>query len=191
VGRRLDGTGQTVAIIDSGVDSSHLMLAGKVVDEALPGNSNCPNGQTQQTDACSAASATNGRRLRVRHARRGTAAGNWPDQNLFGGHAVNVIAVQVFSKFTTSGLQPRDARVRWPSTRTSSPGSSIGCAARAVSIAAANISIGGTYATTPRDADNAALGRDRDRRPPASRWRSRRQRRQRPGARVAGCIRPR
>jgi subtilisin family serine protease len=52
-----DGTGKTVAILDTGVDSSHPFLANKVVSEAcystnnfIAGTvSNCPNGQSEQT----------------------------------------------------------------------------------------------------------------------------------------------
>jgi subtilisin family serine protease len=52
-----DGTGQVVAILDTGVDSSHPFLAGKVVDEACFSTTSasygsttvCPNGQESQT----------------------------------------------------------------------------------------------------------------------------------------------
>ncbi|NIR41198.1 MAG: S8 family serine peptidase, partial [Gemmatimonadetes bacterium] len=46
-----DGSGKTVVVIDSGVDSAHPNFAGKLVDEACfasggPGpNGDCPNGQ--------------------------------------------------------------------------------------------------------------------------------------------------
>jgi subtilisin family serine protease len=51
----IDGTGQVIAVIDSGVDASHPFLAGKVLEEACyssgeganPGD--CPNGQATQT----------------------------------------------------------------------------------------------------------------------------------------------
>src|SRR5262249_5240571 len=43
------GSGQVVAILDTGVDKAHSFLAGKVVEEACySGNRNCPNGQTSQ-----------------------------------------------------------------------------------------------------------------------------------------------
>jgi len=45
-----DGTGTMVAILDTGVDTSHPFLAGKVVEEACysSGGSFCPNGQPQE-----------------------------------------------------------------------------------------------------------------------------------------------
>ncbi len=52
-----DGTNQTVAILDTGVDSTHSFLTGKVVSEgcySLSGGTNssfCPNGHTSQTGA--------------------------------------------------------------------------------------------------------------------------------------------
>lgn len=45
----LDGTGITVAVLDSGVDKNLPFLSGKVVDEAcFSFNASCPNGQTSQ-----------------------------------------------------------------------------------------------------------------------------------------------
>jgi len=158
-----DGTGQTVAIIDSGVDSSHPMLAGKVVDEAcFSGNSNCPNGQMQQTGTGAAAPCS----YTVDDCGHGThvagiAAGNWPDQSLFGvARGANVIAVQVFSKFTTT----TDCSPETPPCALAYDSDIVAGLEHAYtlrgqfSIAAANVSIGGgTYATSAScDADNAA-----------------------------------
>ncbi|CAG1002299.1 Major intracellular serine protease [Burkholderiales bacterium] len=45
-----DGSGFVVAVLDSGIESSHPFLAGKVIEEAcFSANANCPNGLTTQT----------------------------------------------------------------------------------------------------------------------------------------------
>ncbi|WP_259780531.1 S8 family peptidase [Aestuariispira ectoiniformans] len=44
-GRR--GTGQVVAVLDTGIDTSHPFLAGKVMREACFSMTNCPNGETE------------------------------------------------------------------------------------------------------------------------------------------------
>ena len=44
-----DGTGQVVAVLDTGVDKAHAALTGKVVDEACYSfNGGCPSGETSQ-----------------------------------------------------------------------------------------------------------------------------------------------
>jgi subtilisin family serine protease len=44
-----DGTGQVIAVLDTGVESAHPFLAGKVVSEACYASGNdCPNGQSTQ-----------------------------------------------------------------------------------------------------------------------------------------------
>jgi subtilisin len=42
------GVGQTIAILDTGIQSNHPFLTGKVVDEACYSDMNCPNGQSSQ-----------------------------------------------------------------------------------------------------------------------------------------------
>lgn len=100
-GLGLDGTGTAVAILDTGVDSSHPFLAGKVVEEACyasgeayldPGD--CPDGTSAQTGAgagvpCGYLYCDHGTHV------AGIAAGSGPD---FTGVApgAGLIAVQVF-----------------------------------------------------------------------------------------------
>ena len=95
------GSGQVIAVLDTGVESGHPFLAGKVVEEAcFSGNANCPNGLTTQTGAGSGAPCTyapDGCRHGTHVA--GIAAGQG---TTFSGVArgANVMAVQVFSRFT-------------------------------------------------------------------------------------------
>jgi len=100
------GAGQTVAIVDSGVDASHPFLAPRVVAEACFSSNTadttsvCPNGQQSQTGAgasapCSADGCSHGTHV------AGISAGN---SAAFTGVApqADVIGVQVFSQFNSS-----------------------------------------------------------------------------------------
>ncbi len=97
------GSGQTIAVLDTGVDSTHPFLSGKVVEEACySGNFNCPNGSISQTGTGSGVHCTyapSGCRHGTHVA--GIAAGQGSS---FSGVAkgANVMAVQVFSRFTGS-----------------------------------------------------------------------------------------
>ena len=57
----LTGAGQTIVVVDTGVDGAHPMLSGRVVDEACfteataGGAGACPNGQSEQIGAGAAA----------------------------------------------------------------------------------------------------------------------------------------
>ena len=103
-----DGTGWAVAVLDTGVDSDHPFLAGKVVEEAcFSGNGSCPDGHMTQMGPragvpCPYAWNTCAHGTHV----TGIAAGRG---NTFSGVATgaSVIAIQVFSQLT--GLACVDA----------------------------------------------------------------------------------
>ena len=102
VGR--NGNGQTIAILDTGVDKAHPFLAGKVVSEAcFSGNGNCPGGGTESTAVGSGVPCTYAP-TGCRHGTHvaGIAAG---DGAAFDGVApgADLIAIQVFSRFTGAG----------------------------------------------------------------------------------------
>ena len=98
-----DGSGTTLAVLDTGVDALHPFLSGKIVEEAcysstVAGSSQsfCPNGLDQRTGAgsaapCSLADCGHGTHV------AGIAAGS---STAFSGVArgAHVMAVQVFSK---------------------------------------------------------------------------------------------
>lgn len=94
------GAGQTVAVLDTGVESSHSFLSGSVVSEACYSSGSCPNGLDTQTGAGAAAPCT----YALDGCQHGThvagiAAGSGSS---FSGVAkdAGIIAVQVFSEFT-------------------------------------------------------------------------------------------
>ncbi len=99
------GSGQVIAILDTGVDSSHPFLSGKVVDEACfsktsgDSTSICPNGSNSQLGT-GAAEPCSGICNHGTHV-AGIAAGKGSS---FSGVApdANIMAIQVFSKFTGS-----------------------------------------------------------------------------------------
>ncbi|MEJ7861057.1 MAG: S8 family serine peptidase [Pyrinomonadaceae bacterium] len=108
------GSGQTIAILDSGVDKNHGFLAGKVIAESCyssnvsgAASSFCPGGATESTAPdsginCPAEISGCGHGTHL----AGTAAGKGTDINRvpFSGVAkdANIISIQMYSKFETS-----------------------------------------------------------------------------------------
>ena len=96
-----DGTGQTVAVLDTGTDGSHPFLAGKVVEEACySGNANCPNGTTTQTGSGAGVPCTfaTGACPHGTHVAGIVAGSNATSSGV--GKGAGLMAVQVFSRFT-------------------------------------------------------------------------------------------
>ena len=98
------GSGQTIAILDTGVDKDHRFLAGKVVSEACysgsgKGESLCPGGVSQSTRVGSGVPCSDPELPGCFHGTHvaGIAAGRGPD---FSGVARDaaLISIQVFSK---------------------------------------------------------------------------------------------
>jgi subtilisin len=95
------GDGQVVAVLDTGADTSHPFLAGKVVEEACySSNFNCPNGATTMTGPGSGVYCTyapDGCQHGTHVA--GIAAGQGSTFSGVGKGA-SIMSVQVFSRFT-------------------------------------------------------------------------------------------
>jgi len=102
------GTGQAVAILDTGVDKTHSFLSGKVVSEAcfssntLVSSTLCPNGSTATTVTGSGVNCSSFIEgcIHGTHV-AGIAAGKGSSGVTFSGVAkdANIIAIQVFSRF--------------------------------------------------------------------------------------------
>jgi subtilisin len=106
-----DGAGTVVAILDTGVDSSHPFLAGRIVEEACysstvgsRSSTLCPNGQEEQTGAGAGINCDPDVLFGCEHGTHvaGIAAGNGTPAGVsFSGVAkgAGIMAVQVFSRF--------------------------------------------------------------------------------------------
>src|SRR5262245_51996142 len=113
-----DGSGTVIAVLDTGVDSTHPFLAGKVVEEACYSSnvanvsqSFCPNGQNTQIGPGSAVPCSLSDCLHGTHV-AGIAAGNGATGGVsFSGVAkgAQLMAVQVFSEIIDPSQCPSNA----------------------------------------------------------------------------------
>jgi hypothetical protein len=153
-----DGTNQVIAVLDTGVDSAHPFLAGRVVEEAcFSGNSNCPNGSTTQTGAgagvpCTFAAGDCQHGTHV----AGIAAGRRSGAIGFDGVApdADVMSVQVFSRFTT-GCRPgvMVCAKSFTSDQLAALQRVLDRVEDGVQVAAVNMSLGGNPQSTACDTD--------------------------------------
>lgn len=95
------GKGQTIAVIDSGVDKSHRFLSGKVVSEACYTSRACPGGGSSSTASgsgrpCSASDCDHGTHV------AGIAAGRLPSGLSGIAPDAQIIAIQVFTPTSSS-----------------------------------------------------------------------------------------
>jgi subtilisin len=155
-----DGTGMMVAIIDTGVDSTHPFLAGKVVEEAcystsgLTSKSVCPNGQAQQFGSGAATPCTLTDCFHGTHV-AGIATGNGATGGVpFSGVAKNahLMAVQVFSEIDSILSCGGAAPCLGAYTSDIVSGlERVYAVAPQYHIASANLSLGGALSSTPCD----------------------------------------
>lgn len=164
-----EGQGQTVVILDTGIDADHTFFGNRVVAEACFSNATgaqvslCPNGNQNQTgtgsaDATIAACNDNGTNI-CDHGTHvaGIAAGNGND---FDGiaRAADIIAIQVFSRFNDPAYcdpNPAPCVLSFSSDQLDAL-EYIGLTLEPdprYEIASVNMSLGGGEHTTPCDTD--------------------------------------
>ena len=150
------GKGQVVAVLDTGVDSNHPFLAGKVVHEACfsktynDSTTVCPNGNSSQIGPGSAVPCPVSGCAHGTHV-AGIVAGK---SNTFSGVApqAGIMAIQIFSEFTGSVCGGATSCVLAYTSDMISGLEHIYSQRNAFNIASVNMSLGGgSYATTCDD----------------------------------------
>ena len=161
------GSGQTIAILDTGIDKSHPFLTGKVVSEACYSTTSasygsttlCPDGSQGQVGAgagvnCSTTIVGCDHGTHV----AGIAAGNGAGAGVaFSGVAkdAGLISIQVFSQFTGSNCNPLPSPCILSFTSDQIRGlEQVYTLSSQYAIASANMSLGGGKYTTPCDGDS-------------------------------------
>jgi len=160
-----DGSGQTVVVIDTGVDALHPNLAGKIVDEAcfakgspyLSGD--CPNGETFDEGVGSGSHCTFSSDCFHGTHVAGIAVGNG-DSHSGVAPGADLISIQVFSEFTGTdcGLAPSPCAMSYTSDQIAALEHVYDTLRFSHTIASVNLSLGGLPYTSQVqcDADNAA-----------------------------------
>ena len=156
------GAGQTVVILDTGVDKTHPFLVGKVVEEACYSSNTtgvtslCPNGGTTQVGPgagvdCNLSISGCGHGTHVAGIAAGRGAG-------FSGVAqdANIIAMQVFSKFTTSCSGTSSCAMSYSSDQIKAL-QRVYELRHTYNIAAVNMSLGGGSYASPCDGTQSAI----------------------------------
>ena len=107
--RGISGRGWTIAVLDTGVDSSHSFLAGRVVGEAcFSAGGSCPDGSTEMIGpgagaACDYGDISCGHGTHV----AGIAAGRGPGVSGVA-PAADIISIQIFSEFSGEDCEDLD-----------------------------------------------------------------------------------
>ena len=140
-----DGSGQAIVIIDTGVDSGHPFLAGKVVAEACFSQQNCPDGSSAQTGLGSGVPCIGDCDHGTHVA--GIAAGTGPN---FSGVAkgADLISIRVFTVFPDGSVLAFDSHIIQALDH-------VALLNDTMTIASANMSLGSAVFSNQAQCDNA------------------------------------